>query len=126
MPDGAIQFPATSVGKGAKTTAGPTAGTAIASITPPVGLHDIECWVGISGTSAVATDSNNVQVKFGSALLIDLLPYSSTTAGTTNSAGPWRVRVQCDGVTAITANVIANATATAIYAASLVATRVGP
>lgn len=125
MPDGAIQFANTSTSKGAKAT-GPTAGTAVATITPSEGLYDIECWLSISGTSVVAVESNNLQLKFGSAVLVDLLPYASSTSGTTNGVGPYKVRVMCDGVNAVTANAIASATATAVYAASLVATRIGP
>lgn len=116
MPDGAVLFSATSVASQTTPVTGPAAGAVIASVTPLPGLWDVEMWISISGTAAVATDSNNMQAKFGSTVIIKQFPYAATTAGTTNGPGPYKMRVLCDGVTAITINAVANATATAVYA----------
>jgi hypothetical protein len=125
MPDGqqVFLYPSSNV---ANSATGPAASATVATLTPLAGLHDIEVWLAVSGTSVVAADSNNMKVSFGSVDLAKFLPYSSTTAGTTNAAGPYRYRLFCDGTTALAVKAVANATATAVYAAHITATRVGP
>lgn len=125
MPDGQQQFLYPSINV-ANAVTNPGALGTITTMTLGNGLYDIEVWVGVSGTSVVAAESNNVKVSFGSADLSKLLPYTSTTAGTTNAAGPFRFRVFGDGVTALTTKAIGATTSTAVYAASVAATRIGP
>lgn len=123
MPDGAVLYANTSVASQTAPTTTPAGGATLATVTPPIGLWDVELWISLSGTCAAATDSNNVAVKFGTSTLIARLPYASTAAGTTNGPGPYKLRVLCDGVTAITLNAVATATTGAIYAGLITCNR---
>lgn len=125
MPDGQQQFLYASTAV-ANSSTGPAGGAVVASVALPAGLYDVEVWIGMSGTCVVAADSNNMKVAFGSTDLIKFLPCTSTTAGTTNSNGPFKFRLFGDGTTLLAVKAVAAATGTAVYAASMHANRIGP
>lgn len=109
------------------TAAAPTAGTAVATITPATaGLYEITGTVGISGTTVVATDSHNFNLKQGATTKLTNIPYPLTgTTGSTfvGSFGP--LILNLDGSTAVTVNAVSSATASSVYAASVVARLIG-
>lgn len=125
MPDGQQQFLYAST-LAANSATGPAAGATVVSQAIPAGLYDVEVWIGMSGTAVVAADSNNMKVSFGSTDLIKFLPCTVTTAGTTNSNGPFKFRLFGDGSTLMAVKAVGTSTGTAVYAASLHATRIGP
>lgn len=109
---------------GSGNVAAPGAGTNIATLTPSAGLHDIEVLISMNGTLAAATDTSNMNLKFGGTTILAAIPYAAN--GTSNpTAGPFRARINADGVTAVTVNAVAAATASSKYQASITATRVG-
>lgn len=124
MPDGQPLYANTSVCGSAAVT-GPAGGALICTVTPPLGLNDVEIWFSLSGTSVVAADSNNVMLKYGSTTLIAKMPYAATTAGTTNAPGPFKIRLEADGVTALTLNAVGAATGTSIYSGLITTWRAG-
>lgn len=107
--------------------AAPTAGTAVATIASgslPAGTYDVECWVAATGTVAAATETDNFELREGATVVTEL-PFIIT--GTTASAeysGPYRFRRTLNGSTALTINATANATASSVYRAMIVATKV--
>jgi hypothetical protein len=109
------------------TSAAPAAGTAVATVTPATaGIWEVSGTVAISGTTVVAADSHNMQLKQGSTVKLTAIPYPLTgTTGSTAVAPFGPVLLSLDGATACTVNAAGNATASSVYAASIVARRAG-
>jgi len=104
--------------------AGPTAATQLADITPTVpGWYDVLAVVQTYGTTASPADDNNIRTVLGGVQNIEapIQMYSGTTG---SGRIERRYRVYFDGTRTLFLEVIANATATAIYSGSLLLTRV--
>lgn len=108
------------------TAAAPTAGTAVATLSAPAaGNYKVQLWVAVTGTATTAAaDSNNMNFKAGATTVASLLPYNCSTAGNLTNPGPFEFYRTLDGATALTVNVIGNATAGTIYSAIILATQV--
>lgn len=111
---------------GAVTTAGPTAATVIVTITPGVaGLWEISGTVSVTGTSVIAAESNNIGLYQTAAAKIAAIPMPCTTAGSGAAVPIPTTVLNLSATDTVNMKVIANATATAIYAGSLVARQIG-
>jgi hypothetical protein len=101
--------------------AAPTAGTAIATVTtPPQGTYRVKARVSMfpGGTAPVpATDANNVVLKLGSTTA-GVVPCGSAV-GLAVFGPEVLFQVYLDGVTSVTLNAVANASATTEYCGSL-------
>lgn len=104
------------------TQTAPTAGTAIASVTiGTAGLYEITTMVFLSGTVA-AGDANNMQLRQNAtARLTPLLVPAAANA----FPQPTVVVLNCAASDTVSVNAVANATASAVYNATVVARQVG-
>jgi hypothetical protein len=110
----------------AGTQTGPTAATVIATITPgTAGIWEITADVSITGTSVVAVESNNVALYQTSTAKINPVPMPATTAGVNPPVPIGPLTLNLSGADTVNIKALANATGTAIYAASIIARRVG-
>jgi hypothetical protein len=113
------------VQNGGKATA-PTAATVLATVTPgTAGKWECTITLAVTGTTVAATDSNNFAINQTSTAVISPVPFPVN--GTTGSTAIVTQTVVLNLSAADTVNVtaIANATASSIYSASVVARRVG-
>jgi hypothetical protein len=111
---------------GSATTAGPTAATVVATVTPgTAGIWEIQATVSISGASAVAVESNNMALYQTAAAKIALIPYASTTTGTAAPVNIPPFLLNLGASDTVNIKVLANATGTAIYAAAIYCRLVG-
>lgn len=98
-------------------TAAPAAGASLATITTPQkGAYRLEAWYGLSGTLA-AVDATNVEVRAGTTVLASL---AGAGAGT---YGPFTYYRSLDGATTVTMNATATSTASSVYHATLIITK---
>lgn len=110
----------------AATSTGPAAAAVIATITPgTAGIWEILAEVSITGTSVVAAESNNVALYQTATARLNPIPMPATTAGVNPPVTIGPLRLNLSGADTVNIKALANATATAIYAASIIATRVG-
>lgn len=110
----------------AATQTGPTAATVIATVTPgTAGLWEINAEVSITGTSVVAAESNNVALYQTSTARLNPIPMPATTAGVNPPVTIGPLVLNLSGADTVNIKALANATGTAIYAASIIARRVG-
>ena len=109
------------------TAAAPGAGGNVATITPSAaGIYEVTGTVSVSGTTVATVESNNFNLKAGSTTLLTNIPHAvNGTSGAPGSSAFGPVKVQLDGATAVTVNAVGASTASSIYAASIVCTRVG-
>lgn len=109
------------------TATAPSAADVIATITPgTAGIWEITVTISISGTSVVATESNNMSLYQTAAAVIDPLIFAATTAGTPQPITFKGILLNLSAVDTVNVKAKANATAvTPIYAALIVARRVG-
>lgn len=122
---GVVQYRDTgaSLQAGAANT-GPDALEVITSVTiVTAGLYEISGTVSVTGTSVVAVESNNMGLYQGSTARIAAIPMPATTAGSPAVPYPTCV-LNCAAADVISIKCVATATATAVYAASLVARQV--
>jgi hypothetical protein len=109
------------------TAAAPTAGTVVATVTPGVaGLWEVTGSIGLSGTTAVAVDSNNMALnQTGTAKIAKIVsPLISTTGAAAQFPfGPVILNLSAADTVNITA--VANATASSVYAAQIFCRLVG-
>lgn len=111
---------------GAVTTAGPTAATVVATVTPgTAGLWEVTAAVSISGVSVVAAESNNMGIYQTAAAKIAPIVFAATTAGTPQPVTVGPMVLNLSAVDTVNVKVIANATSTAIYGAQIICRRVG-
>lgn len=112
--------------QGAGTQTGPAAATVIATVTPgTAGLWEIFAEVSVTGTSVVAAESNNVALYQTAAAKINPIPMPATTAGVNPPITVGPLVLNLSGADTVNIKALANATATAIYAASIICRRVG-
>ena len=116
--------PTSSAQVGSVTAAGPTAGTVVATVTPGAGIWEITGTVSVTGVSVVAAESNNVRLRQNTNPLLANIPMPCTTAGSGVPVTFGPVLATTDADDTINVIVIANATATAIYAAQICCKRV--
>lgn len=105
----------------------PSAGTAVATLTTPAaGTYEVYGTLSISGTTVVAADSNNFNLKKGATTLLTNIPIAVNGLTGAPGAVPFGpVVVVLDGSTSMTVNAVGSATASSIYAASLIGRLVG-
>ena len=104
-------------------TAAPGVGAALATLTTPaLGYYRIECWFGLSGTLA-AVDASNAELRAGSTVLGVLANSGAVTASGNAAAGPFTVHRALDGATNLTMNATAASTASSVYHATMIATK---
>ncbi len=115
-----------SVQNGSKASA-PSAGGTIVSMTPgTAGLWEVVAQVAISGTTVAAADSNNFALNVGTVATISPITYpvqSTTGSPTVGATPPVIVNLGTASVLLVTA--VGNSTAGSVYAATLVARKVG-
>ena len=109
------------------TAGAPSAGGTIASITPgTAGLWEITAAVAVSGTTTVAADSNNFALYQTLTARLSPIPFGLvSTTGAAGSAAMPAVVLNLSGADTVSVKAIGNATASLVYAASVVARRVG-
>ena len=109
------------------TAAAPTAGTVVATVTPgTAGLWEVTGHIGYSGTTAVATDSNNMALNQTAVAKIAKIvsPLISTTgAATSFPFGP--VILNLSAVDTVNVTAVGNATGSSVYAAQIFCRLVG-
>jgi hypothetical protein len=110
----------------AAATTGPAAAAVLATVTPgTAGLWEIFAEVSITGTSVVAAESNNVALYQTATARLNPIPMPATTAGVNPPVAIGPVVLNLSGADTVNIKALATATATAIYAASIIARRVG-
>ena len=109
------------------TAAAPGAGATVATITPgTAGLWEITGSVSISGTTAAAADSNNFKLVQTSTTKIGNIPYEVPSTGGGSGTVPIpAVVLQLAAADTVSIQAVGAATAGSVYAAALVARRVG-
>lgn len=94
-------------------SAAPTAGSAVATIAaPPAGVYSVAVTVSLTGTGLAVGDMANLELFNATNVVTKLVPGTQT------------LTVRLDGSSALTVAPGANATASTVYAASIVATLV--
>jgi len=113
--------------QGAGTATAPTAGTVIATCTPgQAGLWAVVVTAGITGTSAVNKESNNMALNQTSTARLSPIVMSATTTGVAPAVVTQPVILNLTAADTVNVTAIADGTATTpIYAADIVCTRVG-
>lgn len=112
--------------QGSGTQTGPAAGTVVATVTPgTAGLWEVTVVVSISGVSVIAAESNNMGIYQTAAAKLSPVVYAATTAGTPQPVPSGPMILNLSAVDTVNVKAIANATATAIYAAQIICRRVG-
>jgi hypothetical protein len=115
-----------SVQNGSKASA-PGAGGTIVSMTPgTAGLWEVIAQVAISGTTVATADSNNFALNVGTVATISPITYpvqSTTGSPTVGTTPPVILNLGTGSVLLVTA--VGAATAGSVYAATLVARKVG-
>ncbi len=107
-------------------TTGPAAAAVLATVTPgTAGLWEITGTASITGTSVVAAESNNIALYQTSTARLNPVPMPASTAGTAAPITFGPVILNLSGADTVNVKALANATATAIYAVSVTARRVG-
>lgn len=109
------------------TAAAPAADAAVATIASgslPAGTYDFDVVVAVTGTVAAATDTDNMNFREGATVVGRLPIIITSTTPSTIYFGPYRFRRTLDGSTAVTVNAVANSTASSVYRANIIATRV--
>lgn len=122
MADGTSVAANNSLANGGKTAA-PGAGAALATVTtPPAGYYRIEAWFGLTGTLA-AVDASNAELRAGSTTIGVLANSGAITASGNPVAGPFTYYRALSGSTSVTINATAASTASSVYHASLILTK---
>lgn len=105
----------------------PSAATVIATVTPgTAGLWECTATFGVSGTTAVATDSNNFALNQTSTAVISPVAFPvGTFTATADFSTSVTVVLNLSGVDTVNVTAIANATGSSIYSAMIVCRRVG-
>jgi hypothetical protein len=113
--------------QGGSTATSPSAGGTIVSITPgTAGLWEISGTVAISGTTTVAAESNNMALYQTATARLPLIPFALiSTTGAAGSAPIPPVVLNLSAADTVKVQAVGNATSSAVYAASVVARRVG-
>lgn len=112
--------------QGSATSTGPTAGTVVATVTPgTAGLWEVTVTLSISGVSVIAAESNNMGLYQTAAARLAPLVFAATTAGVPAPVTTGGIILNLSGADTVNVKAIANATATAIYAAQIICRRVG-
>lgn len=104
----------------------PTAGTVIATVTPgTAGLWECTVTMAVTGTTVATVDSNNFAINQTAAAKVSPVPFPvNSTTGSTSIVTVVLV-LNLSGADTVNVTAIANATASAIYSASVVCRRVG-
>ncbi len=107
------------------TSTGPAGGATIVTVTPgTAGIWEVTGGVSVTGTSVVGAESNNMGLYQTAASVLVPIPMPCTTAGSgmVQPFGP--LLLNLSGADTVNVKAIGAATATAVYAASVVARRV--
>lgn len=114
---------ATSVTANGKVTTPAAAANIAATPDLAAGTWDIEVTVFIAGTTVANLEMDNTKFNIGvTAVATIIVPVSGTAGATAN--GVFHIRVNLGGPTPVKVTVAATATTGAIYAASIIATRI--
>lgn len=118
---------ATVTAQSSGTQTAPTAATVIATVTPgTAGIWEVIAKVSISGTSVVATESNNMGLYQTAAAKLNPIVYAATTAGTAAPVWTAPILLNLSAVDTVNIKAIGNATATTpVYAAEVYCRLVG-
>lgn len=124
MPDGTSLSRNDSVGSGG-TAAAPGAGGVVVTVAaPPTGYYRVEVWTGLAGTLAAA-DLTNMELRAGATVISRLANTAALNTTNANPAlGPYTFYRNLNGATALTVNATAASTASSVYSAQIVATKV--
>ena len=109
-------------------TAAPAAGATVATVTPgTAGLWEVSGTVSIGGNTVTAADTNNMQLRQTSTVVLTAIPIGVATGTAAASANVPFGPVVLNLTAANTVNVIAvgNATASSIYGAQIICRRIG-
>lgn len=119
---GVVPFRDTQISvQGQGTQTGPAATTVIATCTPGVaGLWEVTAQVSISGVSVIAVESNNMALYQTATAKVNPIPSPSTVAGVSPPVTIPSVILNLSATDTVNVKALANATATAIYAANIV------
>lgn len=102
--------------------AAPGAGAAIASVGPlPAGTYEVEITTFITGTTVANLESDNMELRIGGTPVERII---NPVSGTTGATSQGKMKFRYDGAAAISVNANAAATASSIYMANIVATRI--
>jgi len=105
----------------------PAANGIIASITPgTAGLYEVTGLISVTGTTAAATDSNNFKLNQSATGVVNPIPYACE--GATGGVGTIPVPpvvLNLLGTDSVSLRAVAAATTGAVYAALIIARRVG-
>lgn len=109
------------------TAAAPAAAATVATVTPgTAGLWEITGTVAISGTTVAAADSNNMRLSAAGSTVLANIPIGvQATTGSPGSYPFGPVVVNLAAPDTVTVTAVSNATASSVYAASIVARLVG-
>jgi hypothetical protein len=113
--------------QGGSTASAPSAGGTVVSITPgTAGLWEVTATLAISGTTTVAADSNNMALYQTATAKLSPIPFALiSTTGAAGSVTVPPVVLNLSAVDTVKVQAVGNATASSVYAASVVARRVG-
>lgn len=112
--------------QGAGKQTAPTAGTVVATVTPgTAGLWECTVTLAVTGTTVATADSNNFAINQTAAAKVSPVPFPVN--GTTGSPSEVVIVLvlNLSGADTVNVTAIANATASSIYSAVVVARRVG-
>ena len=110
----------------AAATTGPAAAAVLATITPgTAGLWEVVVTASVTGVSVIAAESNNIGLYQTAAAKLNPIPMPASTAGVTPPVKTDPIILSLSATDTVNVKAIANATATAVYAVSIVARQVG-
>lgn len=108
-------------------TAAPGAGVVVATVTPgTAGLWEVSGTVSISGTTVAAAETNNMQLKQASTVILAAIPIGvNSTTGAPGSVAFGPVTLNLGGSDTVTVNAVGAATGSSIYGAQIICRRIG-
>ena len=113
--------------QGGSTASAPAAGGTVVSITPgTAGLWEVTASLAISGTTTAAAESNNMALYQSATARLSPIPFAViSTTGAAGAVTAPSVILNLSASDTVMVKAVANATASSVYAASVVARRVG-
>jgi hypothetical protein len=113
--------------QGAATSAAPTAGTVVATVTPgTAGLWEVTGSLSVTGTTTVAAESNNMGLYQTATARLSLIPFGDVGTAGVNGAVPFGpVVLSLSAADTVNVKAIGNATGSSVYAASVICRLVG-
>jgi hypothetical protein len=113
--------------QGGSTASAPGAGGTVVSITPgTAGLWEVTAALGVTGTTVASADSNNMALYQTATARLSPIPFAvQSTVGTASIVTPPPVILNLAAADTVKVQAVGAATSGSVYAASLVARRVG-